>query len=285
MKTSTLANIFGIAAILSWGALGLLGKLVSLLPASFVMTICFLSAGLGGLLFCLKSKQRLEINWRIVLASILITAYHLLYLASFAYAPAVEVSLINYLWPACLIVIGNMFFKLNSGWVGYVEASIGFLGVGILVMPNAALSTAAAKITGYFLAFSAAVIWAVYSNFRRKETALVIPSMTVICLLAGCFCGIFLLFIEPQQFEVSTNEIIFLILMSVGPAGGAFFAWDYGMRFGNAAMLTVLGFAAPVISTTLLIVTGFGSFEMRVLVAACLIAFAGWIMHHKKVDE
>jgi drug/metabolite transporter (DMT)-like permease len=55
--------------------------------------------------------------------------------------------------------------------------------------------------------------------------------------------------------------------------GLAFFVWDYGVKNGNIQSLGVFAYAAPLISTLLLI--AFGAGEATWVVAAACIAIVG----------
>jgi len=43
--------------------------------------------------------------------------------------------------------------------------------------------------------------------------------------------------------------------LGVGPAGGAFFLWDIGVKHGDIRALGALSYAAPVLSTLLLVIS------------------------------
>lgn len=43
--------------------------------------------------------------------------------------------------------------------------------------------------------------------------------------------------------------------LGLGPVGLAFYAWDYGVKHGDIRLLGVASYAAPVLSTLLLVAT------------------------------
>ena len=47
-----------------------------------------------------------------------------------------------------------------------------------------------------------------------------------------------------------------LVLLGLGPVGGAFLLWDIGMKRGHIALLGVLSYTSPILSTGLLVVCG-----------------------------
>ena len=58
------------------------------------------------------------------------------------------------------------------------------------------------------------------------------------------------------------------------PVGAAFYAWDIGVKRGNIQVLGAASYAAPLLSTLVLIVAGFAQPTLNV-VAACVLNTAG----------
>src|SRR3546814_2051397 len=70
--------------------------------------------------------------------------------------------------------------------------------------------------------------------------------------------------------------------LGLGPVGAAFFVWDYGTKHGNIQVLGALSYAAPLLSTLLLI--GFGKAEATWQVGvACLLIVAGAVLASKEM--
>mgnify|MGYP007073215954 CR=1 FL=1 len=59
--------------------------------------------------------------------------------------------------------------------------------------------------------------------------------------------------------------------LGLGPVGLAFYVWDVGVKKGNIQVLGASSYAAPLLSTLVLIVTGFADFTWTVAAAAILI--------------
>lgn len=271
----------GLLTIFSWGCLGLLGKEASSLPPFFVIAFCFWGAVLiGVILIKLRKHENNSMGkvskMEVAIGGGLLFAYHYLYFSAFHYASAIEVSLINYLWPAFVILLGNLFFSLKSGIRGIVASGVGFLGISILFTENVHNLFQGKNLLGYGLALSGAVVWGVYSNLRRVGTSDALATVTVICaIVATCSTG-FSLATEIAQIPTS-RQFLVMVILTVGPTGGAFYLWDIALKHGNAAMLAVLGYAAPVISTSLLIVSGVAEPSLRVIAATALVALGGLI--------
>ena len=280
MNLSRSGNAAGIAAVLSWGTLAVLGKLAETADPRFVLAICFAIAALIGAPICLLTKRRLrpQMHRRNVLFAGLLAAYHLVYFTSFSHAPALHVSLVNYLWPAILILLGNLFFRLDSGWPGYAGALLGFAGVSVLILGDAQTNYAWHDTAGYLMAFCGAFLWALYSNLRRSDRSDPVASMTFICMAASALCMLATLADSAALATPDWKETVTIVLLGIGPAGGAFFLWDLGMKRGNAAALAIFSYSAPIISTILMVLVGFGEARWNVALAAMMIAAGGAVV-------
>ena len=277
MNRSRSGNAAGVAAVLGSGTLAVLGKFAETADPRFVLALCFTIAALIGAAICLVTKRRLrpQMQKRNILFAGLLAAYHLVYFTSFSHAPALHVSLINYLWPALLILLGNLFFRLDSGWPGYAGAVLGFAGVAVLMLGDAHTNYDSNALAGYLMAFCGALLWALYSNLRRLDRADPVASMTLICMASAALCMLAAVADSAALATPDLKEIITIVLLGLGPAGGAFFLWDLGMKRGNAAALAIFSYSAPIVSTMLMVLVGFGEAQWNVALAVLLIAAGG----------
>ena len=79
------------------------------------------------------------------------------------------------------------------------------------------------------------------------------------------------------MWPASTGEWLAVVILGIGPAGGAFFLWDIGGKRRGIRPLGALSYAAPVLSSLLLVI--FGRAELSVaLIAACLLVTAGAVL-------
>ncbi|UWQ29326.1 EamA family transporter [Leisingera sp. M523] len=270
----------GALAILSWGTLGVLGAFSASLPPYLVLTFCFAIAAGMGLAICAATGRKPVrlLDRRTILFAGLLTAYHLSYLEAFHHADPIPVSLINYLWPACLIILGNLFFQLRSGFPGYLGAALGFAGVLVLIGKDG-FALQLSETFGYGLAFVGAILWALFSNLRRHDQSDAISAMTTICFASSLICGLWWITKGANLPTLTASDVWVITALGLGPAGGAFFLWDLGMRQGHAALLGVLGYSAPVFSTMLMLVLGLGQPGWEVFAAIAFITLGGIVVH------
>ena len=147
-----------------------------------------------------------------------------------------------------------------------------------MLLGGAQTSHGVGALSGYAMTLVGAALWALFSNLRRTDTRDPTASMTVICIISATLCAASL-FVGSNAIETpSLDELIVIILLGLGPAGGAFFLWDMGMKRGNAAALAVFGYTAPILSTILMVLAGFAEASWNAAVAALLIAAGGAVV-------
>jgi len=63
------------------------------------------------------------------------------------------------------------------------------------------------------------------------------------------------------------------VALGIGPVGLAFYVWDIGVKQGNIQLLGVASYAAPLLSTLVLVGAGIAKPTWALLLAALLITF------------
>lgn len=174
--------------------------------------------------------------------------YHFCLFYSFRYAPAVEVNLINYLWPVILVLITPFAFPQrhlkNYHYVGAFFAFCGFL----LMVGKGTDEIANNSFKGHLLAFTAALIWPIYSIGKLKMPTAPIWSIGGFCFITGLLCLGVHLYLGPKV-SLTEEEIIILICMGLGPFGIAFYTWDLALKLGDVRVVGALSYLTPVLST------------------------------------
>ena len=79
------------------------------------------------------------------------------------------------------------------------------------------------------------------------------------------------LILEETVMPADTVQWLAVLGMGLMPVGGAFFVWDYGVKHGNIQALGAASYAAPLLSTLLLIVFGIGALTLPIAIACVLI--------------
>jgi drug/metabolite transporter (DMT)-like permease len=271
-------TLIGFTAILMWATLALLTKMSGSIPPFQLTAMAFTIAFFIGLAFWLKQGGSILKHLRLPIAAwtvgiVGLFGYHFFYFVALQHAPAVEASLIAYLWPLLIVLFSALLPGERLRWFHSAGAIAGFLGAGLLVTQGQSLSFNWHYGLGYLAALVCALTWSSYSILSRRFGS--IPTDAV-----GGFCGVtaLLAWICHALFEQTVmpmgGEWLAIACLGLGPVGLAFFTWDYGVKHGNIKLLGALSYMAPLLSTLLLVVSGLASASW-VIGVACLLIVGG----------
>ena len=266
------ADLFTLGAIFLWASLASLATLLSNIPP-------FLLTGIGLIIGALVSLPALRSGitaWKIPLKTLLIGVYglfgyHFMLFLALQTAPAVEANLVNYLWPLLIVLLSPIFTKSLSLNFRYVLAAIsGFAGAVLAITSGGSGFGFSSIEVGYFFALAAAVIWANYSLATTKVPRFPTPAIGLFALVSGVLAiGAHFLF-EPAA-SITTGDWLRLLVLGVGPLGGAFYLWDAALKIGDPRRIGLLAFLTPLLSTALLVVVSGNSLSWQLLLATGLI--------------
>jgi drug/metabolite transporter (DMT)-like permease len=274
MRSATLA---GCGALALWAFLALLARIAAGIPPLQITAMGFAIGGAVGLAVVaargrLGALRQGPLAWAHGVAGLF--GYHALYFLAFALAPAVEVNLINYLWPLLIVLLAAPLRGMRLGPARLAGVALGFAGCALIVGAGARFPAEAAP--GFLAAAGCAVVWAVYSVMAGTPRLAAVPTEAVagFCLATAALAGVVHLAFETTVVP-DAPQAVALVLLGLGPVGAAFFLWDLGMKRGDPRLLGTLAYAVPVASTLLLVAGGEGEFTWRVAVATALVAGGG----------
>ena len=98
--------------------------------------------------------------------------------------------------------------------------------------------------------------------------------VTWFCAATSVLSLICHLMLEETVLPATPGQWLAVAGLGAMPVGGAFYAWDIGVKRGNIQVLGAASYAAPLLSTLVLIVAGFAQPTLNV-VAACVLITAG----------
>jgi drug/metabolite transporter (DMT)-like permease len=188
----------------------------------------------------------------------------------------VEANLINYLWPLLIVVfaaaIGGT--RVRPGqWLGTV---LGLAAAVLLVTRLGSLQIDPAHVPGYAAALAAALIWSLYSVLNRRFESVPSAAMAGSCLVVGLLGGLAHLALETTVAPTGWQWVL-IIALGLGPTGIAFWLWDIGTKRGDIAVLGTLSYAAPLLSTGLLIVFGRATPHWTQAAAVAMLLAGAWL--------
>jgi drug/metabolite transporter (DMT)-like permease len=186
-------------------------------------------------------------------------------------APAVEANLVNYLWPLLIVVLAPLFTRsLKLGARNIIAASAGFTGAAIAISSAGEGAGPLGFEIGYLFAFAAAVIWATYSLLTTKLRTFPTSAIGLFGLVSGVL-ALVAHFILEEPAVISSSDWVLLVVLGLGPLGGAFYFWDAALKIGDPRRIGLLAFLTPLLSTTMLLVVSGRELSWQLLLATALI--------------
>lgn len=278
-------NLAGMIAIALWSSLAVLTTWTGTIPPLQLLAGCFLVAGVTGLLLPIRGSRnvadylgRLRQPWTaFVLATLALYGYHALYFLALKTAPPVEASLVNYLWPVLIVLFSAMLPGVRHPPIVYVAVALALLGAIAVVTRFQGLALDPRHTPGYLAALAAAVIWAVYSVLNRRYAEVPSTAIALPCLAVAALAMLSHRLLETTV-TPGNGEWLAMLVLGLGPAGGAFWLWDHGTKHGRLAILGTLAYAAPVLSTMWLLLAGKATPHWTQALACALIVAAGLLV-------
>jgi drug/metabolite transporter (DMT)-like permease len=274
------SDLLALSTIMLWGSLAALSVSLSDVPPLLMTGLGLL---VGSLISLPLSKFRLA-SWRVPLGTLAVGVYglfgfHFFLFAALKIAPSAQANLVNYLWPVLIVALTPIFlrgFRLNLWHL--LAVLLGFIGAAIAILGGQSLTELATFFEaeaslGYLFALIAAVIWATYSLMTKRVPAFDTAAIGGFALVAGLLAlGSHVLF-EPAA-ELAGGDWLIIVLMGLGPLGGAFYLWDAALKLGDTRRLGILAFLTPLISTGLLLLTQGQPLTLSLATATALIIAA-----------
>jgi len=268
------ATAIGFIAVLLWALLALFTVGSAPTPPLLLNTLCFAIGGTLGLIwtFASGSVGRLrEVPFRVYAFGTLgLFGYHALYFSALRLAPAAEAGLIAYLWPLLIVVFSGLLpsERLRRGHVA--GALLGFAGAALIITGGGS-GFSAAHLPGYGLALLCALTWSGYSVLSRRIGTAPTASVAVFCLASAALSLPLHLLFEETILPDQALGWAAIAGLGLGPVGLAFYVWDIGVKQGDIQLLGTSSYAAPLLSTLVLVVTGIASGSFTLLWAALLV--------------
>lgn len=251
------ATLLGGAAILLWStsvalmrdiseALGAAGGAAMLYSVSTVFLLLLIGWPK------LRDCSRGYLCW----GGLLFVVYEICLALSLGYASArsqaIELGMINYLWPCLTVMLAIVMNGQRAGPAVYVGLLLSLLGIGWLMCghgtwtPRHMLHNIRQNPLSYTLAFSGAIVWALYCNVTRRYAGGkngVAMFFLAISLLLWLKYGL-----SQDATLIFTSRIILQLLVTGAIMGTAYAAWNIGIIQGNMTLLATASYFTPVLS-------------------------------------
>ncbi len=275
------ATLIGFSAILLWSFLAFFTAASGTMPPFQLTAVTFAIGGIAGVALWTVRPQAMKAlrqPWPVWLLGVGgLFGYHALYFASLRIAPPVEAGLINYFWPLLIVVFSAMLPGERLRLHHIIGALLALAGAALIVTGGQGFTFKSEYALGYVCALLGAVTWATYSVLSRRFAAVPSDAITGFCLVTAILAGLCHLLLEQTVWPTDPWQWAAIVGLGLGPVGLAFYVWDIGVKHGDIQVLGAASYAAPLLSTSILIVTGYAAYSHNVLVA-CLLITAGAVI-------
>lgn len=256
-----LATLIGLSAIVMWASMVGLVKHISaaMNPAMGITLIYTFSALIVLLIFRFPDLKRISKKYLLV-ATTLFIAYELCFSFAIAYSTtsqqAIEVSIVNYLWPSLTILAFVIFRELKFNLLIILGLLISISGIIYIQAGNGAFSLRSVIINlkdnplSYVLALSGAIIWAFYCVVTRKMSQGQNP---ISIFFIGVAVTLWLKLLLSNQLTMPSFDLMLFcyLMLAAASVGLGYAAWNIGIIHGNITILVVASYFTPIISSIL----------------------------------
>jgi drug/metabolite transporter (DMT)-like permease len=260
MTRQSKATLIGLIAVVLWSSIvGLIRGVSESLGATGGAAMMY-SVAAALLLFTvgfpkLREFPRSYLLW----GSLLFVSYELCLALSIGYAnssqQAIEVGMVNYLWPAFTIMAAILFNRQQTNLLIVPGFALAILGICWVLGGEQGLdlSSMLANIQdnplSYGLAFTGAVIWAAYCTVTTriaggKNGITLFFMLTALVLWAKYFA------MGGGTMEFNVRALIYLGF-AASAMGFGYAAWNVGILHGNVTLLAGASYFIPVFSAAL----------------------------------
>ncbi|KIE22670.1 aromatic amino acid exporter [Vibrio sinaloensis] len=251
-------TIAGIAAILLWSSvMGVARAVTEMLGpvggAASIYTVAalFLVAVMG------VPKWRQYSLRYVLLGGGLFVAYEMCLALALAMAndrqQAIEMLVINYLWPALTVLLAVLVSGKKTNVLVYPSVALAFVGVAWSISGDQGLSLTqisaniATNPTTYAMAFIGAFLWAIYCNLTKRISNGQ-NAITLFFIMTAISLWIKYALSAETGMNVTLESGSLLLVAGVF-MGSGYALWNYAIIGGNMVLLATLSYFTPVLST------------------------------------
>jgi len=258
--TSKKATIIGLTAVVLWSSIvGLIRGVSEYLGATGGAAMIYSVASLFLLLSVGVPKLSSFPKKYLFLGSLLFVSYEICLSLSIGYAntgrQAIEVGMVNYLWPTFTLISAIAFNKQRATWLVVPGFLFSILGICWVLGGDQGLDVASMlgniqdNPVSYGLAFFGAIIWAAYCSVsaslaKGKNGVTLFFILVALTLWGKFFLG------DHAAMSFSTPAVVYLLLAAAA-MGFGYAAWNVGILHGNVTVLAGASYFIPVFSSAL----------------------------------
>lgn len=269
------SDLAALGAVLLWASLATLSSGLSHIPPLLMTGIGLLIGSVLSLPLSKFQLASLKVSPKLLAIGVFgLFGFHLALFAALQNAPAVQANLINYLWPLLIVILAPAFLGSKLKLKHVLAAIAGFLGAALAILSGAQAEGGFA--IGYLYALIAAIVWATYSLLTKRYGSFATSSIGTFAAVSGLLAIAAHLLFEPTA-TITQADWLVLLVLGLGPLGGAFYLWDYALKHGSAQRVGLISFATPLLSTLFLLLSSGQAPTPLLFVSAALIIGAAYV--------
>ncbi|EIC5074898.1 TPA: aromatic amino acid DMT transporter YddG [Vibrio parahaemolyticus] len=250
-------TLYGCIAILSWSCLLGIARLVTeiLGPVGGAAMLYSLSSIFLLIVVGIPKLSYFSSKYLIV-GGAMFVCYEIFLALALGYsnsrAQAIEVSIVNYLWPALTVLFAVLGSNKKPNWLLYPAVTLAFIGVAWTVSgdnglsPTQIISNVSSNPLVYFMAFTGAVIWAVYCNLTQRQQSKH-NAITLFFIATAVSLWVKYAFADEPAMTFSWSALRYLFASAALMAGG-YGLWNIAIVGGNMVFLATLSYFTPIFS-------------------------------------
>ncbi|WP_310697995.1 DMT family transporter [Marinospirillum sp.] len=271
-KTSqqTIGLIAGVLTITLWALLPVLRNMVQL-PPMLTAAVAMASAALLSQLIG-RWKREPASAWPfqnpkfwVMGAGALTGALYFYFLALGEGDPA-KVTLVTYTWPLGFVLVADRLAGKGLQIRTLMGGLVAFSGLAPLVLSTS--DGAATPPLAYASGLAAGGCWILFSLYLRNNSAGGMHDYKQVFLSVSVMALLLHAVFESSPKQAAVSDWVIAMLIGIGPYGLAFIAWGFALGRSSSSLLGVLTYFVPVISAAFLVLIGWASLSVHLLVAS-----------------
>ncbi|GKV88561.1 aromatic amino acid DMT transporter YddG [Pectobacterium carotovorum] len=254
------ATLTGLLAILLWStSVGLIRSLTEALGPIGGAAMIYSTSTLCLLAFyglpCIKTLPRIYL----FAGGAMFVCYEIFLSLSIGLADsrmqAIEIGMINYLWPSLTILFSLFINQQKSRFLLWPGLALALGGIVWIMKgesdwtPELLWNNVLANPLAYSLAFSAALTWALYCNITKRYGQGK-SGVSLFFLITALILWTQYSFSGESAISLTLPSSLQLLFMGASTAL-AYSAWNAGIQHGNLTLLATASYFTPVLSTLL----------------------------------
>ena len=281
-----LANISGMTAITIWFATPLMLALTGTMPPFLIGAFSYLFAFALTICWWLYKGEKIAPKFKMpfkayALGIYGIGCYNMLYIYAIKAGPIIEVNLLNYLWPAFLLIFSCLLQKTRPDNFAIAGIVCCFVGSYFVFSSKGTISLSGDH-SMMMVGLLCGVMWASYSSLL-KYVRIKSDQVAIFFLITGVIMlGQHLIY---EQTAWPATALGWCMLVAYACSRIAFFMWNFAMKHGSTRLMGSLSYFIPLFATLTLTAAGFANYNVNLSIGAALIVFGCIVINLKSLGS